>query len=155
MMQSKDVEDMTKRLYGMMILDEVHASVANEFSLVYSSIKSRCRIGLTATLVREDSKIGELDYLTGPLLYQQSWVKLMKDKYISTINCFDIKCKMTPCFFKEYISTDNYRHKVILSSINPSKISILPGTLFFHGQNQRRLPLYGSVPGRLLRSQYH
>ena len=142
MMQSKDVEDMTNRLYGMMILDEVHASVAKEFSLVYSSIKSRCRIGLTATLVREDSKIGELDYLTGPLLYQQSWIKLMKDQYISTIKCFDIKCNMTPLFFNEYISTDNYRHKVILSSVNPTKLSVVQFLVDYHTKRKQQMIIF-------------
>ena len=66
----------------------------------------------------------------------------MKDQYISTIKCFDIKCNMTPLFFNEYISTDNYRHKVILSSVNPTKLSVVQFLVDYHTKRKQQMIIF-------------
>ncbi|ELP88314.1 rad25/xp-B DNA repair helicase, putative [Entamoeba invadens IP1] len=142
MMQSKEIEQVTRYLYGMMILDEVHASVANEFKEVYSKINSRCRIGLTATFVREDSKIGELDFLTGPLLYQQSWTKLIKDGFLAQVHCFEVVCNMTQVFYERYVNEDEYRHRALASAANPTKIATVQFLVKYHKNRKEQIIIF-------------
>ncbi len=56
------------REWGLMLLDEVHVIPADVFRRVISSIKSHSKLGLTATLLREDDKISHLNFLIGPKL---------------------------------------------------------------------------------------
>lgn len=49
---------------------------ANTFLTCTVKTKSRCKLGLTATLVREDDKIGDLNFLIGPKLYEANWLDL-------------------------------------------------------------------------------
>jgi DNA excision repair protein ERCC-3 len=60
----------------LLILDEVQVVPAEMFRKVISLIKSHCKLGLTATLVREDDKIRELNFLVGPKLYEANWQDL-------------------------------------------------------------------------------
>ena len=46
------------------------------FRKVTSKLKAHCMLGLTATLVREDEKIVDLNYLIGPKLYEANWLTL-------------------------------------------------------------------------------
>jgi DNA excision repair protein ERCC-3 len=54
--------------FGLILLDEVHVTPAAKFKKVITHTKSHCKIGLTATLVREDDKISDLNILLGPKL---------------------------------------------------------------------------------------
>ena len=56
--------------WGLLILDEVHVAPADDFRKSFGIIKSHCKLGLTATLVREDSRINDLHFLIGPKLYE-------------------------------------------------------------------------------------
>lgn len=58
--------------WGLLILDEVHVAPAQDFRTSFSIVKSHCKLGLTATLVREDQKIKDLHFLIGPKLYEVS-----------------------------------------------------------------------------------
>ena len=40
---------------------------------VLTVVKSHCKLGLTATLVREDERIGDLNFLIGPKIYEANW----------------------------------------------------------------------------------
>lgn len=77
---SKERESMlaeiSKREWGLLILDEVHVCPANNFQKIITHVKAHCKLGLTATLVREDDKIGDLDFLIGPKLYEANWMDL-------------------------------------------------------------------------------
>ena len=56
-----------------MVLDEVQIAPANVFKTAFSNkIRSHCKLGLTATLVREDNKIEDLQFYIGPKLYEES-----------------------------------------------------------------------------------
>ena len=59
-----------------MILDEVHVAPADMFQKVVHMINAHCKLGLTATLVREDNKIKDLSFLVGPKLYEANWIDL-------------------------------------------------------------------------------
>ena len=62
--------------WGLMILDEVQMVPANTFRQVTTKITSNCKLGLTATLVKEDDKIIDLNFLIGPKLYEANWQDL-------------------------------------------------------------------------------
>jgi len=90
--------------WGLLILDEVQMVPANQFRKVTSHIKSRCKLGLTATLVREDDRITELNYLIGPKLYEANWLDLTTQGYLANVQCIEVWCEMTPDFYKEYLA---------------------------------------------------
>lgn len=75
------LEQMRNREWGLLILDEVHVAPASTFRRITSSMKCHCKLGLTATLVREDNLISDLNYLVGPKLYEANWMELT-DVYI-------------------------------------------------------------------------
>jgi DNA excision repair protein ERCC-3 len=67
---------MQSREWGLMILDEVHVVPASIFRKVTHSIATHSKLGLTATLLREDDKITDLNFLIGPKLYEANWMEL-------------------------------------------------------------------------------
>lgn len=70
------LNEIAKREWGLLVLDEVHVCPALSFQTVVTTVKAHCKLGLTATLVREDGKIADLDYLIGPKLYEANWMDL-------------------------------------------------------------------------------
>lgn len=68
-----NMEQIKRIDWGLLILDEVQVVPAQMFRQVISLIRSHCKLGLTATLVREDEKIRELNFLIGPKLYEANW----------------------------------------------------------------------------------
>lgn len=64
------------REWGLMLMDEVHVVPAKMFRRVVGCVKAHCRLGLTATLVREDDLISDLNFLIGPKLYEANWLDL-------------------------------------------------------------------------------
>lgn len=59
--------------------------------------------GLTATLLREDDKIADLNFLIGPKLYEANWLELQANGYIARVQCAEVWCPMTPEFYREYL----------------------------------------------------
>lgn len=83
------------REWGLIILDEVHVAPASKFRTVLNIINSHCKLGLTATLVREDNLIDDLHFLIGPKLYEANWMDLTQQVpriifFCSTLNIFGI-----------------------------------------------------------------
>jgi DNA excision repair protein ERCC-3 len=73
--ESKKMMDfLTGREWGFILLDEVHVVPAAMFRRVVTTIKAHSKLGLTATLVREDDKIADLNYMIGPKLYEANWM---------------------------------------------------------------------------------
>ena len=58
---------------------------AKMFRKVISITKSHCKLGLTATLVREDECIADLNFLIGPKLYEANWLDLQRDGHIANV----------------------------------------------------------------------
>lgn len=88
--------------WGLLILDEVQVAPAEVFKRAFlTKTKSHCKIGLTATLVREDNKIEDLQFYVGPKLYEESWIELTKQGYLAKVQCVEIRVPMTPNFMKE------------------------------------------------------
>ncbi|CDW86563.1 transcription factor iih subunit [Stylonychia lemnae] len=106
--------------WGLLILDEVQVVPAAMFRKVLSICKSHCKLGLTATLVREDEKIDDLNFLIGPKLYEANWLDLQLQGYLARVQCIEVWCEMTPEFYKEYLSA-RPRLKTNLYVNNPNK----------------------------------
>ena len=68
----KIIEEIRNREWGLLLMDEVHVVPAHRFRKVISIAKSHCKLGLTATLVREDERITDLNFLIGPKLYESN-----------------------------------------------------------------------------------
>lgn len=119
----KIMDFLTNTEWGLVIFDEVHVVPANMFRRVVSTIISHCKLGLTATLVREDDKIEDLNFLIGPKLYEADWLNLSAEGHISKVSCTEVWCKMTGDFYKQYLIAD-IRKKRILATMNPTKIQM-------------------------------
>jgi hypothetical protein len=72
---------------------EVHVAPAKMFRKCISITHSRCKLGLTATLVREDELIDDLFFLIGPKLYEANWLDLQNAGYIATVQCVEVRIK--------------------------------------------------------------
>ena len=116
----KNMETIRKIDWGLLILDEVQMVPANQFRTVTSHIKSRCKLGLTATLVREDDRVSQLIYLIGPKLYEANWSDLTSQGYLAKVQCIEVWCEMTPDFFKEYLARQKLQKRMFYVC-NPNK----------------------------------
>ena len=79
------------REWGLMILDEVHTIPAERFRKVLTIVRAHTKLGLTATLVREDDKITDLNFLIGPKLYEANWMELQKLGHIARVQCAEVR----------------------------------------------------------------
>ncbi|KAJ7284642.1 P-loop containing nucleoside triphosphate hydrolase protein [Mycena rebaudengoi] len=103
----KMMEFLTSREWGFILLDEVHVVPAAMFRRVVTTIKAHSKLGLTATLVREDDKIADLNYMIGPKLYEANWMDLAAKGHIANVQCAEVWCPMTPEFYRQYLRIQN------------------------------------------------
>ena len=61
------------------------------FRRVLTTVNAHCKLGLTATLVREDDKIADLNFLIGPKLYEANWMELQNLGYIARVQCAEVR----------------------------------------------------------------
>ncbi|OMJ26266.1 putative DNA repair helicase ercc3 [Smittium culicis] len=127
----KMMDFLHSREWGFLLLDEVHVVPANMFRRVVTSIAAHTKLGLTATLVREDDKIDDLNFLIGPKLYEANWIDLALKGHIATVQCAEVWCDMTPEFYKEYLR-ETSRRRLLLYVMNPRKFQICQYLIWFH-----------------------
>ncbi|KXZ51043.1 hypothetical protein GPECTOR_14g30 [Gonium pectorale] len=109
------------REWGLLLMDEVHVVPAQMFRTVISTCKSHCKLGLTATLVREDERIADLNFLIGPKLYEANWLDLTRAGHIANVQCAEVWCPMTAEFYREYLKKENAPRRQLLYVMNPTK----------------------------------
>eukprot|EP00210_Caulerpa_lentillifera_P006964 g6659.t1 len=126
------MEEITNREWGLLMLDEVHVVPAQVFRKVIGIIKAHCKLGLTATLVREDSLITDLNFLIGPKLYEANWLDLTRDGHIANVQCAEIWCPMTREFFAEYLKQENVSKRHLLYVMNPNKFRACQFLIDYH-----------------------
>uniref|UniRef100_A0A1B6E978 General transcription and DNA repair factor IIH helicase/translocase subunit XPB n=3 Tax=Auchenorrhyncha TaxID=1955247 RepID=A0A1B6E978_9HEMI len=117
--------------WGIMVLDEVHTIPAKMFRRVLTIVQSHCKLGLTATLLREDDKIADLNFLIGPKLYEANWLELEKKGFIARVQCAEVWCPMTPEFYREYLVCRTSK-KLLLYVMNPSKFRATQFLIRYH-----------------------
>ena len=83
------------RDWGLIIYDEVHLLPAPVFR-VTAEIQARRRLGLTATLVREDGREDDVFSLIGPRKYDVPWRDLEKQGWIAAASCYEIRLPLPP-----------------------------------------------------------
>lgn len=127
----KVMDFLTSREWGFIILDEVHVVPAAMFRRVVTTIAAHAKLGLTATLVREDEKIGDLNFLIGPKLYEANWMDLAQKGHIANVQCAEVWCPMTSEFYQEYLR-ESARKRMLLYIMNPSKFQACQFLIHYH-----------------------
>jgi len=111
------------RDWGLVIYDEVHLLPAPVFR-VTAQIQARRRLGLTATLIREDGREGDVFTLIGPKKYDVPWRELETRGWIAEAACTEIRVAMPEPMRMEYAVAE-WRLKYRLASENPAKDEVV------------------------------
>ncbi len=119
-----------ERDWGLIIYDEVHLLPAPVFR-VTAEIQARRRLGLTATLVREDRHESDVFSLIGPKKYDVPWKDLERQGWIAAAECHEIRVKMSESRRMEYALADE-RERYRIAAEDPAKFDILDELLEKH-----------------------
>lgn len=102
--------------WGLIVYDEVHLLPAPVFKLT-AELQARRRLGLTATLVREDGREGDVFSLIGPKRFDAPWKDIEAQGAIAPAECFEIRVDLTETERMEYaVAADNERYRIASSS---------------------------------------
>jgi DNA excision repair protein ERCC-3 len=124
----------TRNDWGLIVYDEVHLLPAPVFRIT-AEIQATRRLGLTATLVREDGKEEDVFTLIGPKRYDVPWKVLESQGWIATASCVEIRVPLPEHLRMEYALEDN-RTKFRLASENQEKIAVVQRLLARHEKDQ-------------------
>ncbi len=116
-----------KRDWGLIIYDEVHLLPAPVFR-VTAHIQARRRLGLTATLVREDGREADVFSLIGPKKYDVPWRELETRGWIAEATCAEVRVAMPDALRMEYAVAE-WRDKYRIASENPAKDDVAAALL--------------------------
>lgn len=123
-------ELLTKGEWGLIIYDEVHMLPAPVFK-VTAELQSLHRVGLTATLVREDNKEDQVFSLVGPKRYDVPWSELESRGYIAEAFCSEIRIPL-PLDMEVPYALAKPREQFKIASENPRKLEIVHELLEKH-----------------------
>ncbi len=112
-----------ERDWGLIIYDEVHLLPAPVFR-VTAHIQARRRLGLTATLVREDGREEDVFSLIGPKKYDVPWRELESRGWIAEATCTEVRVALPEPLRMEYAVAE-WRHKYRIASENPAKDDVV------------------------------
>ena len=111
-----------KNNWGLIIYDEVHMLPAPVFR-VAAEIQAVRRVGLTATLVREDGCEGHVFSLVGPKRYDVPWKELEKEQWIASAECVEVRIPLPENLSLDY-ADGSKREQNKIAATNPDKIKI-------------------------------
>jgi DNA excision repair protein ERCC-3 len=109
--------------WGLIVYDEVHLLPAPVFRMT-AEIQGKRRLGLTATLVREDGREDDVFSLIGPKKYDVPWRELEAQGWIATAECTEIRVDL-PEHLRMSYAIANARQKFRIASENPDKFPIV------------------------------
>jgi DNA excision repair protein ERCC-3 len=112
------------------------------FRKVLTVTKAHCKMGLTATLVREDDRIGDLNFLIGPKLYEANWIDLQRAGHIATVQCIEVWCPMSPEFYAEYLENTSMPRRTLLCVLNPNKYRYCQFLINYHEQRGDKIIVF-------------
>lgn len=127
--------------WGLIIYDEVHLLPAPVFRMT-AEVQARRRLGLTATLIREDGREGDVFSLIGPKRYDLPWKDLEARGWIATAVCCEVRSRLPEQDRLSYAVSEE-KAKFRIAAENPVKRDLV----------QRILELHGDVP-TLIIGQY-
>ena len=137
----------SEQKWGLMIYDEVHLLPAPVFRLS-TEMQATRRLGLTATLVREDHKETEVFSLIGPKKYDIPWRVLEAQGWIATADCNEIRIPMEAELKMKYALAP-VREKITLASTNPEKTDIVKRLLAHFDKPDDRVLIIGQYIDQL------
>jgi len=116
--------------WGLIIYDEVHMLPAPVFRAV-ADLQARRRLGLTATLVREDGRENDVFSLIGPKRFDVPWKMLEAGGWIAEAYCFELRLSLADEDRYAYAVADS-RKKFRLASTNKKKVAVVRQVLEQH-----------------------
>jgi DNA excision repair protein ERCC-3 len=116
--------------WGLIIYDEVHLLPAPVFR-ISADMQATRRLGLTATLVREDGRQKDVFSLIGPKKYEVPWKVLEAQGWIAEATCTELRIPLRPEDKMTYAMADQ-RKKVVLSATNTTKNEVVEELLLKH-----------------------
>ncbi len=122
------------RNWGLIIYDEVHMLPAPVFQ-VTAGLQARRRLGLTATLVREDGKEEDVFALIGPKKVDVPWKEMEQQGWIAKARCCEIRIPLPKDLGMTY-AVANKRQKFRIASENPAKQKLVRGIMARHQGQQ-------------------
>jgi len=120
--------------WGLIIYDEVHLLPAPVFRIT-AEIQARRRLGLTATLVREDGREADVFGLIGPKRYDVPWRELERQGWIATAECHEIRVSLNQEERLDYAVAEE-REKYRIAAENPIKLDVVQQLLEKHQDDQ-------------------
>ena len=120
--------------WGLVIYDEVHLLPAPIFR-VTAELQARRRLGLTATLVREDGKEDEVFCLIGPKRYDVPWKVLEGQGFIAAAHCTEVRVPLDKSEQAGYVLADA-RRKFRIASENPAKTEVVEQLMKLHADGR-------------------
>ena len=119
-----------ERPWGLIIYDEVHMLPAPVFRVV-ADLQAVRRVGLTATLVREDGCEGYVFSLVGPKRYDVPWKELERDQWIASAECIEVRIDLPASQEIDYaVAGTREKHKI--ASMNPDKLPVVSKIIGSH-----------------------
>ncbi|MBN2036447.1 MAG: DEAD/DEAH box helicase [Chitinispirillaceae bacterium] len=120
--------------WGLIIYDEVHLLPAPIFKFT-ADLQARRRLGLTATLIREDGHEEDVFTLIGPKKFDVPWKDLERQGWIATARCVEIRVDLPPEEKLKYLSLAP-KQQIRLAYENPVKLAIVRQLLHNHVGDQ-------------------
>lgn len=133
--------------WGLMIYDEVHLLPAPVFR-ISAEMQATRRLGLTATLVREDGRESEVFSLIGPKKYDMPWKLLESQGWIATANCKEIRVPLIDKVKMTY-AVAGTRDKIKIASCNPMKDVVVKEFLKKYDADDERVLVIGQYIDQL------
>jgi DNA excision repair protein ERCC-3 len=122
------------RDWGLVLYDEVHLLPAPIFRMT-ADLQTRRRLGLTATLVREDGREGDVFSLIGPKRYDAPWKEMEAQGWIAPADCVEVRVTLTDSERLAYATAeqeDRYR----FCATTPTKASVVQALVERHRGEQ-------------------
>lgn len=120
--------------WGLIVYDEVHLLPAPIFRMT-ADLQARRRLGLTATLVREDGREGEVFSLIGPKRYDAPWKDIEAQGYIAPADCVEVRVDLPKDERLGYAMADD-ADKYRLCSTSETKTAVVEELVNLHREDQ-------------------
>lgn len=124
----------SKGNWGLIVYDEVHLLPAPVFR-ISADMQATRRLGLTATLIREDGRQKDVFSLIGPKKFEVPWKVLESQGWIATATCTEIRVGLRPEEKMSYAMAD-LRKKMGIAACNPEKTKVVRELLRTHKQDR-------------------
>ena len=116
--------------FGLIVYDEVHLLPAPVFRAT-AGIQARRRLGLTATLVREDGRQDEVFSLIGPKRYELPWKHLEAQGFLAVASCYEVRVPLAEARRARYDAA-SARHQIRIAADNEQKHDVVGRLLRAH-----------------------